>query len=67
MLGAAAFSFAYLYITQAGNKRVTDLEQACSLPQLLKILEDMRIQYTPYYIHYYHMMTALEQEYRDKP
>lgn len=31
------------------------------------ILEDMQIQYTPYYTHFYHLLTVLEQEYASKP
>ena len=35
--------------------------------QLLLALEDMRMDYTPYYIHYYHLLCALRQEYSSKP
>jgi hypothetical protein len=31
------------------------------------ILEDLRMDYTPYYIHYYHLLKALHQDYSDKP
>jgi len=31
------------------------------------ILEDLRIEYTPYYIHYYHLLTTLQHDYADKP
>ncbi len=59
LFGAAAVSLAYLFFSQSNNQKGKDLEQACSLSKLLAILEEMRIQYTPYYIHYYHMMVAL--------
>ena len=39
----------------------------CSEEKLLSILEDLRIEYTPFYTHYYHMLVALKQEYGDKP
>ena len=42
-------------------------ESVYSKQQLLTILEDLRIEYTPYYIHYYHVLTAIDQEYTDKP
>ena len=34
---------------------------------MLNILEDMRIKYTPFYTHFYHMLIALETEYAEKP
>ena len=39
----------------------------CSKEKLLNILEELRIEYTPYYTHFYHMLTALAAEYEDKP
>ena len=31
------------------------------------LLEDIRMEYTPYYIHYYHSLTAVHQDYMDRP
>ena len=39
----------------------------CSEQKLLAILEDLMIDYTPFYQHYYHMLTALDKEYPGKP
>ena len=38
----------------------------CPKKKLLAILEDMQMEYTPYYTHYYHLLTALPTEYRNK-
>ena len=38
----------------------------CSKKKLLVILEDMQMEYTPYYTHYYHLLNALPTEYRNK-
>lgn len=35
--------------------------------RLLLLLEDLRMEYTPYYIHYYHSLTAVYQDYGDRP
>ena len=36
--------------------------------RLLMLLEDLRMEYTPYYIHYYHTLTAVNQDYaQDRP
>lgn len=35
--------------------------------RLLMLLEDLRMEYTPYYIHYYHSLTAVHQDYGDRP
>ena len=39
----------------------------CSKERLLVILEDLQMEYTPYYTHYYHLLQALEEEYGNKP
>ena len=39
----------------------------CPKKKLIAILEDLQMEYTPYYTHYYHLLTALQQEYRGKP
>lgn len=39
----------------------------CSKQRMINILEDLRIKYTPYYTHFYHMLVALESEYAEKP
>ena len=39
----------------------------CPKQKLIAILEDLQMEYTPYYTHYYHLLTALQQEYRGKP
>jgi 7-cyano-7-deazaguanine synthase in queuosine biosynthesis len=31
------------------------------------LLEELRIEYTPYYIHYYHSLIAVNQDYGDRP
>jgi len=35
----------------------------CSQEVLENILEDLSLQYTPFYTHYFHILTAIEQEY----
>jgi len=42
-------------------------ETLYSKRQLLLVLEDLRIDYTPYYIHYYHSLKAIQNEYRTRP
>eukprot|EP00347_Sterkiella_histriomuscorum_P015111 403358280 len=42
-------------------------ESKYSKQQLLIILEDLRIEYTPYYIHYYHSLQAVNQDYHSRP
>jgi len=61
--GAAAAACAYLYLSRPENESVPEI----SKEQLLLILEDMRIQYTPYYNHYYQLLCAMDQEYSSKP
>ena len=39
----------------------------CPKKKMLAILEDLQMEYTPYYTHYYHLVTALQQEYSGKP
>ena len=31
----------------------------CPKKKLIAILEDLQMEYTPYYTHYYHLLTAL--------
>jgi len=61
--GAAAAAFAYLYLSRPENDTVPEITRE----QLLLVLEDMRIQYTPYYNHYYQLLCAMDQEYSSKP
>ena len=42
-------------------------EQEHTKQRLLMLLEDLRMEYTPYYIHYYHSLTAVQQDYGDRP
>ena len=42
-------------------------EDELTKQRLLMLLEDMRMEYTPYYIHYYHSLTAVHQDYLDRP
>jgi len=35
-------------------------ERSCGADYLLEILLELRIQYTPYYLHYFHMVQAVE-------
>ena len=58
---------AYLLFSKGSDANAIDIEKKCSLQKLLSILEELQIQYTPYYIHYYHLIVALNQENRDKP
>ena len=66
-LAVAGAALAYLFFTTSKAQKAASLELACSEEQLLKILDEMRLEYTPYYMHYYHLLTALEKEYRGKP
>ena len=34
-------------------------EKEYTKQRLLMLLEDLRMEYTPYYIHYYHALTAV--------
>jgi hypothetical protein len=49
----------------AGDASVDESEY--SKQRLLLLLEDLRMEYTPYYIHYYHSLTAVHQDYGDRP
>ena len=62
-LGGAALASAAFYL----YSREEVVKTPCTKEQLLMFLEDMSIQYTPYYNHYFNLLTAVEQEYRDKP
>lgn len=39
----------------------------CPREKLIAILEDLQMEYTPYYTHYYHLLKALQREYASKP
>lgn len=39
----------------------------CPRQKLVAILEDLQMEYTPYYTHYYYLLAAIQQEYRGKP
>ena len=42
-------------------------EDELTKQRLMMLLEDIRMEYTPYYIHYYHSLTAVHQDYGDRP
>ena len=42
-------------------------ESELTKQRLLMLLEDLRMEYTPYYIHYYHSLCAVHQDYGDRP
>ena len=42
-------------------------EDELTKQRLLMLLEDIRMEYTPYYIHYYHSLIAVNQDYGDRP
>ena len=69
VVGVAAL---LIYQAQTAPDKYEELKDAkelpeCSKEKLLNILEDLRIEYTPYYTHFYHMLVALASEYEDKP
>jgi hypothetical protein len=76
-LGSLAIGLALLLATKENSIKKKQLIldespetkelQECSKQKLLNILEDLRIEYTPYYTHYYHMLKALATEYAGKP
>jgi hypothetical protein len=61
--GVAITAFAYFYLSRSEHEPIPEITRE----QLLLILEDMRIQYTPYYNHYHQLLCALDQEYSSKP
>lgn len=68
--GAAVVSLAAYFMFGAEENEEKVKKQIlvmCSEEKLLNILEDLRIEYTPYYTHYYHMLVTLQKEYSDKP
>ncbi len=65
---AGAFTLAaYMLYSKDSKSKAISLEQKCSLEKLLAILEELQIQYTPYYTHYYHLIVAMHQENMDRP
>jgi hypothetical protein len=66
IVGGLALGIASLLYLSA-QKATSDTEKnpsgdylpECSRDKLLNILEELRIEYTPYYTHFYHMLTAL--------
>jgi hypothetical protein len=42
-------------------------EDELTKQRLLMLLEDIRMEYTPYYIHYYHSLVAVHLDYGDRP
>lgn len=72
LVGGLAVGLAtLLYMTNKpapSDKQVKDTEHPeCSKEKMQNILEDLRIEYTPYYTHFFHMLVALGSEYEDKP
>ena len=73
----AATAVASMALLMYGKKKVSgdsdlDLDELsgeivkCPKRKLLAILEEMQMEYTPYYTHYYHLLSALPTEYRNK-
>lgn len=59
----------YRQIKSSGNAE-GDLyinESELTKQRLMMLLEDLRMEYTPYYIHYYHALCAVHQDYGDRP
>ena len=67
LAGALTAAAYFYYSSRSAESKVNDLEKKCSLQKLLAILEELQLQYTPYYAHYYHLLVALNQEYSGKP
>ena len=59
-----------LYVVYQAAKRMAVPaidESEYTRQRLLLLLEDLRMEYTPYYIHYFHALTAVYQDYSDRP
>lgn len=73
MGGIAVGLATMLYLSTKGTseakpqQRQNEELKECPRDKLLNILEDLRIEYTPYYTHFYHMLVALRSEYSEKP
>jgi hypothetical protein len=69
--GIAAASLFGLYVVYQSMKGQTamhvDTDSVFNKQRLLLLLEDLRMEYTPYYIHYYHSLTAVHQDYHERP
>ena len=59
LLGAVAF-YQYASSPRLDTRRF-------SKEQLLKILKDMHLEYTPYYTHYFYTMQAIHRDYANNP
>lgn len=55
---ASLFGFFVFYQTLK-NQAELPLDAEYNKQRLLLLLEDLRMEYTPYYIHYYHSLTAV--------
>ena len=64
--GAAALGLFYA-VKSSQQAHTAKLRSQCSEPQLLALLDDLMIEYTPFYLHYFHMLCALDKEYPGKP
>ena len=59
-----------LYVVYQAAKRMAVPaidESEYTRQRLFLLLEDLRMEYTPYYIHYFHALTAVYQDYSDRP
>ena len=71
LLGAAGL--AYLYYQNRKNENFLgfrpDHSQGPdnSKQKLINVLEDLHLEYQPYYVHYFHLITALQRDYGDRP
>jgi hypothetical protein len=60
----------FLYKSVKSHLDAGDLyinESELTKQRLMMLLEDLRMEYTPYYIHYYHSLCAVHQDYGDRP
>jgi hypothetical protein len=72
LFGGLAIGIATLIYYSAKNQTSKELPKSdeladCSAAKMSNILEDLRIEYTPYYNHFYQMLVALGNDYQDKP
>jgi hypothetical protein len=60
-VGATALaSIAGIFLLYKASKSTAYIDETLyTKKQLLLVLEDLRMDYTPYYIHYYHLLKAL--------
>ena len=67
---ASLFGLYVLYRSVKSKSGDGDLyinESELTKQRLMMLLEDLRMEYTPYYIHYYHSLCAVHQDYGERP